>query len=183
MTEPRDPSKAAPEHLRLRSTVAPGDVAVVDRIVRSTAAFREDEIGVACELVQENLARGAAASGYHFLFAEWDGTTVAYACYGPIGCSLYGWDLYWIAVEQSRRGGGLGGRLLDEVERAVAAAGGRRIYVETSSRPDYAATRSFYAVHGYVAEARLEDFYAPGDSKIVFVKVVAPSAAELTSTG
>jgi len=164
---------AGPRSLRLRRELRPEDVAAVEGIVRSTGAFRDDEIAVAVELVQESLARGARASGYHFLFAERGGATVGYACYGPIACSLHGWDLYWIAVEQSQRRGGVGRVLMDEAERAVAGAGGRRVYVETSSRPDYAATRSFYESLGYVAEAHLADFYAPGDSKIVFVKVVA----------
>ena len=158
--------------LNLRGEVQPEDVAVVERIVRSTGAFRDDEIAVAVELVQENLARGAQASGYHFLFAERDAATVGYTCYGPIACSLQGWDLYWIAVEQSQRRGGVGRILMDAAERAVARAGGRRVYVETSGRPDYGATRSFYESLGYVAEARLADFYAPGDSKIVYVKPV-----------
>jgi GNAT superfamily N-acetyltransferase len=158
--------------LRLRYEVMPGDVALVEGIVRSTGAFRDDEIAVAIELVQENLARGAQASGYHFLFAEREARTVGYACYGPVACSLHGWDLYWIAVEQAQRRGGAGRLLMDEVERAVARAGGRQVYVETSSRPDYGATRSFYAAQGYVAEARLADFYAPGDSKIIFVKAL-----------
>jgi len=164
---------AGPRSLRLRRELRPEDVAAVEGIVRSTGAFRDDEIAVAVELVQESLARGARASGYHFLFAERGGATVGYACYGPIACSLHGWDLYWIAVEQSQRRGGVGRVLMDEAERAVAGAGGRRVYVETSSRPDYAATRSFYESLGYVGEAHLADFYAPGDSKIVFVKVVA----------
>jgi D-alanine-D-alanine ligase len=158
--------------VHLRCEVKPEDVAMVEGIVRSTGAFRDDEIAVAVELVQENLARGAQASGYHFLFAESDATTVGYACFGPIACSLQGWDLYWIAVEQSQRRRGVGRLLMDAAERAVARAGGRRVYVETSSRPDYGATRSFYESRGYVAEARLADFYAPGDSKIVYVKRV-----------
>lgn len=158
--------------LRLRTEVKPEDAAAVERIVRSTGAFRADEIAVAVELVRENMARGAQASGYHFVFAERDEVTIGYACYGPIACSLHGWDLYWIAVENTQRRGGVGRLLMDEAERAMAGAGGRRVYVETSARSDYAATRSFYESRGYVAEARLVDFYAPGDSKVVYVKAV-----------
>jgi ribosomal protein S18 acetylase RimI-like enzyme len=155
----------------LRDRVGPQDPAEVERIVRSTGAFREDEVAVAVELVEERFARGEA-SGYHFLFAETGGATVGYACYGPIACTVHSWDLYWIAVEHARRGSGIGRRLLEAAESAISARGGRQVYVETSSRPDYAATRAFYEARGYAVEAVLNDFYAPGDSKVVFVKLL-----------
>ncbi|MGH7286410.1 MAG: hypothetical protein ACREI8_00100, partial [Myxococcota bacterium] len=59
------------------------------------------------------------------------------------------------------------------------------VYVETSGRRDYEPTRAFYERAGYVAEARLADFYAPGDDKIVYVKALAtrpaPAAARSPS--
>jgi hypothetical protein len=48
------------------------------------------------------------------------------------------------------------------------------VYAETSSRPQYEPTRSFYRACGYRLEARLEDFYAPGDGKVIFLKVLGP---------
>jgi hypothetical protein len=44
------------------------------------------------------------------------------------------------------------------------------LVVETSSRDDYASTRKFYEVHGMTEAARLADFYAPGDARVVYVK-------------
>jgi hypothetical protein len=44
------------------------------------------------------------------------------------------------------------------------------VYVETSGRRDYAPTRAFYERAGYRPEARLADFYAPGDDKWIYVK-------------
>jgi len=156
-----------PGALRLRAEVRPSDVETVRAIVVSTGFFAAHEVAVAVELVQERLHRGPA-SGYLFIFAELDGRTVAYACYGPVACTVGSFDLYWIVVHNEFRGRGLGRRLLGEVERRVAAGGGRRIYVETSSRDQYAPTRRFYESCGYVAEARLADFYAPGDAKIIY---------------
>jgi len=164
-------SKSTAENLTLRSEVRREDAAAVERIVRSTHAFREDEVAVAVELVEERLARGES-SGYHFLFAEREGRTIGYVCFGPIACSLHSHDLYWIAVDDALRGGGVGKRLIRATEQAVAALGGRRLYVETSSKADYAATRAFYEAVGYAVEAVLTDFYAPGDSKVIFVKAL-----------
>ena len=80
------------------------------------------------------------------------------------------WDLYWIAVDPKLHGQGIGRLLLVEAERHAAAAGGTRLYIETSHRADYQPTRGFYERCGYKLEAILADFYAPGDSKAVYVK-------------
>ena len=121
------------------------------------------------ELVEERLANGAV-SGYDFLFAEVDGKCLGYTCFGPIPFTQYSWDLYWVAVDESFRGLGLGKLLVAETEHRIAFNGGRQIYAETSSRDQYAPTRAFYKKLGYGREAFFEDFYSPGDSKIVFVK-------------
>lgn len=151
----------------LRDTVTARDAEAVRAIVSSTGFFRPDEIDIAVELVKERLTRGAA-SGYHFLFADVDGATIGYTCYGPIGCTIGAFDLYWIAVHNDHRGKGLGRWLLAETERRIAAAGGRKVYIETSLKDQYAPTRGFYEGCGYAIEAVLKEFYAPGDDKIVF---------------
>ena len=47
--------------------------------------------------------------------------------------------------------------------------------IETSGVPDFAAQRAFYAGLGYHEEARIRDFYAAGDDKIVFWKRLVPA--------
>jgi D-alanine-D-alanine ligase len=157
--------------LVIRETVTPADAAAVREIVASSGFFYDHEIAVAVELVEERLAKGQA-SGYLFLFAETGGRTIGYACYGPIACTTGSYDLFWIAVHDDVRSQGLGRRVLEETERRIAAAGGRRIYAETSGRPHYEPPRRFYERCGYTAEAVLKEFYAPGDDKVVYVKAV-----------
>ena len=177
---PRSPPPARPKSakeakakksaaVKLRSEVRQTDAAAVRRIVQSTGLFRPAEIDVAVELVETRLAKGPA-SGYEFLFAEQKGEVVGYACFGPNTLTVASWDLFWIAVEQQLHGQGIGRLLLDEAQRRIAAAGGKRIYIETSHRADYAATRGFYERCGYQLEAVLADYYAPGDSKAVYVR-------------
>jgi ribosomal protein S18 acetylase RimI-like enzyme len=62
--------------------------------------------------------------------------------------------------------------LLARSESLIRRGGGRRIYIDTSSRPQYEATRAFYRAQGYREEACLEDFYAPGDGKIIYTKAL-----------
>ena len=64
----------------------------------------------------------------------------------------------------------MGRRLLTDAERRIKAAGGTRIYVDTSQRVQYASTRAFYEHAGYQLETVLKDFYAPGDGKAIYTK-------------
>jgi len=158
----------------LREQAQPDDLAAVRRITESSGFFQAAEIEVAVELVQARLSQGAA-SGYYFLFAEAAppvGETIGYSCFGPIPCTQGSFDLYWIAVHDSYRGIGLGKLLLAESEAIIRRMAGRRIYVETSSRSQYEPTRNFYNRNGYRQEALIPEFYAPGDGKIIYTKVM-----------
>lgn len=158
--------------ITLRQTVTPADRDHVRAIVESTGMFRPDEVDVAVELVDERLAKGEP-SGYYFVFAELGGQVVGYACYGPIACTVSSYDLFWIAVRQDQQGAGLGRKMIEQCERLIQAAGGNRIYIDTSGRAQYTPTRRFYERCDYILEASLQDFYAPGDDRVIFVKVLA----------
>lgn len=156
-----------------REQVTADDMQHVRAIIESSGFFTADEADVAVELVHERLAKGIS-SGYYFLFAEQGGKVVGYSCFGPIACTISSHDLFWIAVHNDVRGQGIGKSLLQKSEEKIAQIGGTRIYVETASREQYTPTRAFYLGCAYREEARLEDFYAPGDDKVVYVKVVSP---------
>jgi GNAT superfamily N-acetyltransferase len=143
----------------------------VRQIVRSSGFFSAAEIDVAVELIDDRLKKGET-SDYHFAFADDDaaGRTMGYTCFGEIACTLGSYDLYWIAVHNDDRGGGIGRLLLNESERLIKLRKGRRVYIETSSRALYEPTRQFYLHCGYTIDAVLQDFYSPGDGKVIFVK-------------
>jgi len=154
-----------------RQEVLSTDAESVREIIESHGLFWRDEVELAVELVQERLLKGAR-SGYQFLFAEQAGRVIGYSCFGPIPCTRGRYDLYWIAVDHDMRGMGIGKELLKQSEHVIAGQGGRTIYIDTSSRREYDATRSFYKRCGYRREAFLKDFYCPGDSKIIYVKSI-----------
>ncbi len=153
------------------------DADFVRDIVVSTGLFRPDEIGIAVELVEERLRVGPA-SGYHFIFAEREGRVLGYSCYGPVPLTLQSYDLYWIAVRKDLQGTGIGRMLLERSEAAVIELGGRRVYIETSSKAMYRNTRRFYERNGYRAEATLKEFYSPGDHKVIYVKALGQDDTE-----
>ena len=152
-----------------REEPKPSDRKHVREIVVSSGLFSEAEIEVAVELVQERLNKGIE-SGYYFLFAERDRKVAGYSCFGPIPCTAESYDIYWIAVQEELRGSGLGVEILKQAQERIREIGGKRIYVETSSREQYKPTRSFYSRCGYRKEATLKDFYSAGDDKVIYLR-------------
>ena len=157
--------------LTYRTEVCRADRDKVGQLVAATGFFSAEEIAIARELVEERLKQGES-SGYFFLFAEEAKRLVAYACFGPIPGTLHSFDLYWIAVHPAGQGRGLGRSLLEAAEQTMVKKGAVRLYVDTSSRPQYEPTRRFYKACGYREAAFLEDFYAPQDGKVIFVKAL-----------
>ncbi len=154
-----------------RERVGKPDLKMVREILESTMFFNSEEVEVACSLVAERLRLGAA-SGYSFLFADVNGKSLGYTCYGRIAGTRASYDLYWIAVHRLDQGSGLGRRLLAETEARIRAEGGGRVYIETSEKDLYRGTRAFYRRAGYRKAALLEDFYGPGDAKVIYVKTL-----------
>lgn len=152
-----------------RSQLTPADRAPLAELIRATGFFNPEEEEVALELIDDRLAHGEA-SHYRFLIAEREGQVAGYACWGPIPGTAASADLYWIAVHPDQQGKGVGRLLLAAAEAQIAAAGRSRVYIETSTRGQYAGTRGFYLACGYDLAAELPDYYAPGDGKAVFMK-------------
>jgi GNAT superfamily N-acetyltransferase len=159
-----------------RDLVHDRDRSAVREIVNSTGFFSAAEVDVAEELVAERLAKGEG-SGYFFVFAEIKGRSVGYACYGPTPCTASTFDLYWVAVHESMRAKGLGKALLAEVEARLKGMGGGKLIAETSSRRQYAPTHRFYLSCGFWQEARIADYYAPGEDILYFTKNIDPDQA------
>ena len=147
--------------------------AALDELLRATATFNTEEIEVALELFDETYGPNAVVretGDYEFVAAFDHERLVGYACYGATPGTEGTYDLYWIAVDPAHQGAGVGSALLVEVERRVGERSGRMLVVETSARDEYEAARTFYGAHGYEVTARLRDFYAPADDRVVFTR-------------
>jgi D-alanine-D-alanine ligase len=159
----------------LRRHLHAADPAAIAALCRRTGFFSEPEIAVAEELAADCLARGAG-SDYRFLIAQPPGGQIAgYACYGPVAATRGAWDLYWIVVDPAAQRSGRGRALLDAVLAEAATQGGRQLYAETESSPLYIPTRAFYAGCGFLLQAALPDFYAPGLAKLIFMRPIGPA--------
>jgi GNAT superfamily N-acetyltransferase len=150
-----------------RSAPRPSDRGAVRRLVAESGVFSQTEIGWAVEVVDAALERGEVA-GYHFLFADGDGELEGFTCFGPIDGTANRFDLYWIVVSPDAQGKGLGRRLLEGTLRAARKLDATHMFIDTSTRPDYAPARALYEALGFAPMGTLVDFYADGDGKALF---------------
>jgi ribosomal protein S18 acetylase RimI-like enzyme len=140
----------------------------IEEITRAVLVFRDDELPVALEVFDGAVG---GSPDYIALGATVDERLMGWICWGPTPCTLGTYDLYWMAVDPTMQGSGIGATLLREMEGRLAGSA-RLIVVETAGRPDYRPTRAFYEARGYRKAAIIPDFYAPGDDQVVYVKAL-----------
>jgi ribosomal protein S18 acetylase RimI-like enzyme len=151
-----------------RATLRASDRGAVRRLVAETGVFSEVEVGWAVEVVDAALERGTVA-GYHFLCADGANSELeGFTCFGPIDGTANRFDLYWIAVANTAQGKGLGRGLLAESMTAARALNATHMFIDTSTRPDYAPAHALYEALGFTRMGTLVDFYADGDSKALY---------------
>jgi len=142
----------------------------IKELLLSTGFFYDFEIQVAIEIVEQTISKGEAVSGYQFVIAEDENKMLGFSCFGSAPCTVESYDLYWFAVHKDSMNRGLGSKILSHTEEIISSKGGMNIWIETSSRLTYTPTRAFYKKKGYMVQAELPDFYAPGDNKVIFLK-------------
>ncbi len=138
--------------------------------------FRAEEVDVAVELIDDALQR--PETGYEALVAvsgEAE-TPLGYACYGKTPMTTSTYDLYWIAVDATAQGQGVGKRLLEGFEEVLRHRGGEIVRVETSSQDEYNGTVAFYLRNGFETVGRIPRFYRHDDDLLILYKLI-PSAA------
>ena len=155
------------EICKIRELV-PDDREDLLEILKNTGVFKEYEIEIADEVIQDSLK--PASDYFSFCAANEENRAVGYVCCGPTPCTSGTFDLYWIAVDPTRQGNGVGKQLLKQAEKFVLEKGARLMLIETSSTADYDNTRYFYLNNGYQQLAVVPDFYRPGDDKIIYGK-------------
>jgi ribosomal protein S18 acetylase RimI-like enzyme len=82
------------------------------------------------------------------------------------------WNVLMLLVSPNHQGQGHGNALMSSVEQTLVERGERLLIVETSSLDDFEGARVFYSKCGYDQEARIRDFYAAGEDKIIFSKAL-----------
>ncbi len=140
-------------------------------MLEETKFFRPDEVIIAAQVFDDANKQGPQGD-YQSFVAKVDGKLVGWVCYGETPCTLGTFDVYWLAVDPKSQGHGIGRKLMDFAEKGIKDMGGRIAIVETSGSQRYVPTRAFYEKIGYKKAACVDDFYAPGDAKIIYTKLV-----------
>lgn len=142
------------------------DLPALTDILQRTPNFLPDEVDVALELLVESA--NDPQTTYETLVAH-DENVLGYVCYGRTPMTDHTYDLYWIVVDPTQHGKGVGRKLYAAMETEVRRAGGKIVRIETSSSEGYDNTKAFYHRLGFEELNHIRDFYRPGDHLITFV--------------
>jgi ribosomal protein S18 acetylase RimI-like enzyme len=107
-----------------------------------------------------------------WLSCKEEGKAIGFAYTVPEEMADGTWNMLALAVLPDLQKKGIGAALVAATEKHLAAKHQRILIVETSSTIDYAGARSFYSKCGYDEEARIRDFWAAGDDKVIFRKAI-----------
>ena len=140
------------------------DLPSVSVILDATGLFPSDLLE---PMAEPFLAEDAP---HHWLVACDPDKVVGFAYAEPERMTDGTFNLLAIAVDPAVQRGGIGKALVNGLIDRLGQQGGRVLIVETSSLDDFADTRSFYAGQAFSEEARIRDFYAEGEDKILFWK-------------
>lgn len=148
----------------------PDDTLALLQLADETGVFKPMEIQALREVLDDYHSQNQEL-GHVCVTAEDAERVVGFAYYAPAAMTDRSWYLYWIAVRKDQHGRGVGSQLLRYAEEDIRRKHGRTLFIETGSLPHYEPTRRFYIKHHYEQDAVVHDFYAAGDSMVVFRKV------------
>jgi ribosomal protein S18 acetylase RimI-like enzyme len=149
------------------------DQPILVALAQGTGVFKPMEIE-ALNGVFDEYFEDYQAEGHKCITCERHGELLGFAYYAPTWMTDRTWYLWWIAVNKQIQARGVGTSLLHHLEEEIRAANGRLLLIETSSLASYEPTRRFYLKHHYQEAAVLLDYYADGDSMVVFSKRLTP---------
>jgi len=159
-------------HLNVR-VATPADADHIKRLALDNNMFEPEEMGDFDEMLAGFF--DGSLDGHHWVVAEAGDVSpivgAAYFAQEPFSDRM--WNLYFIATAPGEHGAGAGTRLVEHAEthlRQLGETSARTLIVDTSSTDDYTQARGFYARRGFVEEARVREFYGPGDHKVTFWK-------------
>lgn len=146
------------------------DLDVLASLAVDTKMFAPEELEMFRGMMVEYFDGGL--DGHEWFVDEHDGEVAGAAYVTPDGISQDVANLLFIGVFASARRGGVANALIERVESARRARNDRLLLVETSSAEQFEPARKFYRKSGYDEEARIRDYFSPGEDKIVFRKAL-----------
>jgi N-acetylglutamate synthase-like GNAT family acetyltransferase len=148
------------------TTTTNDDVPALQGVLDQTELFPS-------EMLPDMLAPALAGETEAFwLTCHLDGEAVGLCYTVPEELADGTWNMLALAIRPDLQGKRLGTELVFAAEQHLRTKGQRILIVDTSGTDDFALTRKFYAQNGYDEEARIRDFWAEGDDKVIFRKAL-----------
>ena len=141
------------------------DIGDLKRVLDATGLFPSEMLP---EMLEPFLSDDGATDIW--LTCESDGSAIGFCFAAPEALADGTWNMLALAVLPSEQGRGSGGAIVDRLESDLRERGQRVLIADTSGADAFAPTRAFYRGRGYAEEARVRDFWAAGDDKIVYWK-------------
>lgn len=164
--------------LSFRTDLREDDPQAVASIAASTGFFDNRDVKVNFEIAASRLHH--QDNNHQFMFAEYNGKTVAYACYCELPDACAGtYELYWLSTQNEYRGLGIGRNLVRKLVMDLRMRGASRLYVKTDSTRQYEPTRRFYESCGFRQCAILADYYGQGDDCCIYRMDLNAGVSEL----
>ncbi len=150
--------------MHIRDTQS-GDVPGLTRVLEETGLFPVEMLP---GLLEAFLSESPSSDVW--LTCEQDGEPVGFCYTVPEELAEGTWNMLAIGVRPGLQGKGAGAALVAELEARLRTLGQRVLIADTSGTAEFDRTREFYRKNGYVDEARIRDFWGPGDDKVTFWK-------------
>ncbi|MBO9433375.1 GNAT family N-acetyltransferase [Ruegeria sp. R13_0] len=141
------------------------DVGALQEVLRGTELFPSELLP---DMVDASLSDGKSSDIW--LTCEANGKAVGFCYAVPEELAEGAWNMLAIAILPTEQGNGFGGAIVKHLEVELKERGQRILLADTSGTDEFAQTREFYRKNGYSEEARIRDFWAAGDDKVVFWK-------------
>ena len=148
----------------------PNDSETIMNLAQAIGLFEGEELEELGGMLS-GYFEGSLGEGHSWVVCD-DGGVVGVGYFAPEQYAYGVYNLYFIAVYPESQGKGYGSAMVNYVEKTLAEQGKRLLLVETSGLPEFELTRKFYLKQGYEEEARIREFYKPGDDKIIFRKAL-----------
>lgn len=144
----------------------------VEDIAVRTGVFSFVEIAILREVI-ENYASNPDKD-YSLVTVEEGLTLNGFILFGKTPLTECGWDLYWLAVDPSCQGKGVGLKLMQQFEECLKKKCPEFavVRIETSSRPEYESARKLYLRSGFHLAGQIDNFYSHGDHLMMYSKEI-----------
>lgn len=171
MTTNDTPGHCEAQEVRITSGITPDDVETILNMAAASGLFTSDLMMSAEDMAWDS-AYGDGNEFHTFLKASACGPegnmVVGFICFGPIPRWDGNFEMYGIAVDPEYQRLGIGSALMSEMNRQIALANGKQVFLETGEDRIFENARLFYEANNFIQEPHFIRHFVPTDGGVVY---------------